>query len=510
MAGIAQSLAARVAIVALILCVLASTASAGTLTPGGYAASPPESSGSIYMGIGPPTDEQSYREIGVFENRMQPVQFAGYSAAPSYEEIGPGSCAPLSAGTLHCGLIPSGGEPFSIAGSDGDDNFVEIGCNSLRLPDDTPCPRVFKIALGPGNDHMRMWNFSDSLGDEPDPVTGLRPFVAAGRAPMHGVEIDGGSGNDELILMGGPSSGRIDAGAGDDRIFTRGGYTESAEPVNGGYTIVCGPGFDTVQPGPGDTLAADCERLYSDEEPYEEEGAQPEPSSGSDLASTCGTARFDFHNVAGERGAVRKDRRGCVYLVSNRLARELLRIAYDSDGNVSQAFVDVLAIAAKAAKVADPNMEALNAFVGDAIPLPDGQDIIKRALPGWIQDGLATAERANPLTLLGESVGSLAIPLRTLHRIHQIETKGACLQFVVGVRRGEANVDSRVIYNPRYFSDRSGSYARVHKRKARTFADRYPAKYLNLSCKGNGMVATKPRRDTAAVFRGHRTTTGSA
>ena len=106
-------------------------------------------------------------------------------------------------------------------------------------------------------------------------------------------------------------------------------------------------------------------------------------------------------------------RRACVYLVSNRLARELLGMAYNSDGDVSQAFVGVPAIAAKAAKEADPNTEALKAYVGDAIPLPDGQDIIRRALPGWIQDGLKAAQRANPLTLLGKSVGSLEIPLRT-------------------------------------------------------------------------------------------------
>jgi len=134
-----------------------------------------------------------------------------------------------------------------------------------------------------------------------------------------------------------------------------------------------------------------------------------------------------------------------------------------------------------------------------------------RTLPRWIRDAANVAGRANPLTLIGQSVGLLAIPLSTLHRIDQIQTKEACLQFTVGVRSGRAYVDSRVIYNPRYFSSRSGSYARVQTRKNGLLQDSYPARYLNLSCMENGMVATKPRRDTPEIFRtGYRTFSGYA
>jgi hypothetical protein len=505
---------ARITGVGLALALMApASAGAGTLSHAGYTAGSPEATGSVYMGIGTWGYEPYFRSIGVFQNSTQPVQLADYTAASSYETIGPGSCGSSEPGKIDCGLAPRGGEPFHITGSEGSDNFVEIGCNAGRQADYTPCERVFKIALGSGDDYMRLWNFSDSLGDERDD-SGMHPWVAAARAPMHGVEIDGGPGRDEIILMGGPSTGRIDAGAGDDRIFTRGGYSVSEEPVDGGYAIVCGPGRDVVQPGPGDTIAKDCEQIaHSDAELYPEDGEPqpPEPSRGSDIASTCGVARFDFRTPAGERMGVRKGKRGCVYLVSNRLARQLLSMAYNSDGNVSQAFVEVLAIAARAAKEVDPNSEALEGFITDQIPLPDGQDIIQRALPGWIRDGIDTAGRANPLTLIGQATGSLAIPLRTLHRIDQIEAKDACLQFAVTVRKGKAKVDSRVIYNPRHFDDPTGAYARVHKRQDGLLTDSYPKRYLSLSCKDTGMVATKPRRATGKVFeKGYRTTVGEA
>ena len=505
--------AVRAAVVAMAcLLVAAGPASGGTLSYDGYVADSPAVDGSIYMGIGGSGYYEDLRVVSVFQNSTYPVTLSGYTHNGAYIATGPGSCGSGYPGDIECGLAPRGGEPFYVVGSEGSDNFVEIGCGARPAPDGTPCPRVFRVDLRGGNDYMRMWNFSDLLGDEPDPGSGMRPWVAGDRAPMHGVEIAGGDGNDELILMGGPSTGRIDAGAGDDRIFTRGGYSESREPVAGGYEIVCGPGRDVVQPGPGDRIAKDCERIaHTDAELYDDLDPAPEPPKGSDIASTCGTARFDFRTPAGERMGVRMGKRGCVYLVSNRLARELLRVAYNSDGNVSQAFMNVLALAARAAKEVDPNSQALEEFVSSQVPLPDEMDIIERALPSWIRKGIATAGRANPLQVIGEATGSLAIPLSTLHRISQIEAKDACLQFVVAVRKKRAYVDSRVIYNPLHFADRSGSYARVHRRRNGLLSDSYPKLNLSLACKSSGMVATKPRRDTGKVFeRGYKTVRGAA
>ncbi|MEW6581628.1 MAG: hypothetical protein AB1416_02555 [Actinomycetota bacterium] len=495
------------AVACLALLAAAAPAHAGTLTPEGFTTAGVAADGGVYMGIGA-ADGASWRRLGIYQNRDNPVQFTGYAPAPQFQP-GLGSCSVDAPGHLDCGVIPTGGEPFHVTGSDRDDDISELACNSAGQPDNTPCPRVFKVRLNGGNDFVKTWNFASSLADTPDPSTGLRPFVATGRAPMHGVEISGGAGNDVIILAGGPTSGRIDGGAGDDQIFTKGGYSEAGELVTGPYTIVCGPGNDVVEPGPNDIVARDCERAVSGGNAEPDPRAEPEPSGGFDVASTCGTAKFTFYSVSGERGFVRKGRRACVYLVSNRMARQLVKMAYNSKGNVTDAFVEVLGVAARAAKEVDPNSETLEKWIGDRLPhLPSRWELVEYVVSDFVRDAHATAGRANPLLLVGESAGLLAIPLRTLHRIHQIEAKGACLQFVVGVRDRTAHVDSKIVYNPTHFTGRTGTYARVNRRDRRLGLDRYPAEYLNLSCGRDGMVRVTPRRDTGAVFSGDKTVTG--
>jgi hypothetical protein len=490
----------------------AGTASAGTLTHSGFTTDGIDLDGSIYLGIGGDRYGNGWWELSLFENSERPVRVADYATAEVDHE-GPGSCADEGRGNLRCGLAPTGGEPFTITGSQFEDHFSEVGCNSTpSFPDYTPCPRVFKVFMGAGNDYIKLWNFSVGLADERDPATGTRPWMASGRAPMPAVEIDAGTGNDVVILAGGPSSGSINAGDGDDQIFTRGGYSEVDERVTGPYSISCGPGYDTVEVGPNDSVGRDCERTITNSDPEPDvTQEQPKQLPGYDMASTCGKARFDFRSVAGELGAVRKGRSGCVFLVSNRVARQLLKMAYNSNGSISDAFTKVLSVAARAAKETNLNSDALEGWIWDQIPVkPDEGDVIQLVAPKFIRRAYETAERANPLFVIGESVGLLAIPLRALLRIDQIETKKACMEFVVGVRSRKAYVESRLVYNPAYFNGKSGTYARVNKREPGFLGSSYPARYLNLACRKNGMVSTTPRRDTPEIFRGAKTVRAAA
>ena len=131
--------------------------------------------------------------VHVFQASRDEPHFGGY-AASTLEALGPGSCwANPDEPALECGLTPTGGEPFVITGTDGQDHFTELGCHAGYQPPGTPCLRVFKVSLGAGDDYVRMWNFSDTLADERDPLTGQRPWVASAHAPMHGVEMDMGS-----------------------------------------------------------------------------------------------------------------------------------------------------------------------------------------------------------------------------------------------------------------------------------------------------------------------------
>lgn len=494
----------RLGVVLAVMLALAPPAGAGVLSPDGFTTAPHADPETFYLGIHPWGYDPGFPIASAFQSSGADVHFAGYAAAPDYDALAPGSCYswPDARNKVECGLAPAGGEPFFVVGTDQEDFFREIGCHTGT--EGVPCPRVFKIDLKGGDDVLSMWNFTDTLADERDPQTGQRPFVAASRSPMHGVEIDMGPGDDVVQLVGGPSTGHIEAGAGNDVIDTRGGHSASNEPVTGAWSIACGPGFDTVALKPDDTAASDCERVGTDTTPDDED----ERTGPADVASTCGFARFDFYKVTHERSVVRKNRRGCVYLVSNRFARDLLTMAYNSDRNISQAFVDVLDIARRASEAngSAPSAEALEAYVRDVLPIPDGNDIIHRALPGWIQEGMDAAGRANPLIQIGQAAGSLAIPLRTLHRIHQIETKGACLQFVVGIKRGKPRVDSRVVYNPAHFEDSSGAIARVYQRKDGDFRRRD----LNLACGADGRVHTGERRHKKKTFRFVATQTGTA
>ena len=489
----------------LIGCLLAvfgtAPALGGTLSFGGYTTDGVQADGSIYFGIGA---VDAPGELNLFQNSEVAPRVADYQmlASPPDDTPPSGTCGPFGRGTIVCGVAPAGGEPFYVRGSAGEDHFTEIGCSTARDADNTPCPRVFQVDLGGGNDYVKMWNFSVGLSDERAPGEEQRDWVTGWQAPMHGVTIAGGAGNDAIILAGGPTSGTIDGGPGDDQIFTKGGYSDPGQPVTGPYTIVCGEGHDIVDPGPGDTVGQDCEARYGEEEADDPVVERPEELKGYDIASTCGTARFDFHSVSGQRGAVRKGRRGCVFLVSNRVARQLLRMAYNSEGTMSDAFVKVLRVASEAAEQQHTSSATLEQWILDRLPPPPSapgiKDVIQYALPDWIRRGQATAARANPLLLIGEAVGLTTIPLSALHRIHQIETRGACVQFTLGVRKGKAYIDSRIVYNPRYFDGRAGTYARVY--------ERFTPRFLNLSCRKNGMVSTKHRRDTARVFRGVATT----
>ena len=493
----------------------AAPASAGMLTQSGFTTYGSATDGSIYLGIGGDRYGRGWWELALYENSDRPVQYSDYASAPP-DGHGPGSCSSPQPGYLNCGLMPTGGEPFNLIGSQGDDTFTDVGCSSFGFADYTPCPRVFKAYMGAGNDYIKLWNFDVVVEDAVDPATGTRPWKATNRAPMPGVEIDAGSGNDIVILAGGPSSGSINAGDGDDQIFTRGGYSEVDERVTGPYAISCGPGYDTVEVGPNDAVGSDCERTITNSNP-EPESPRPRPEflSGYDMASTCGKARFDFRSVSGELGAIRKGRSGCVFLVSNRVARQLLQMAYSSNGNISDAFTKVLSVAARAAKDKNLNSEALEQWIWNQLPplseVPtDRIEVIQFVLAKFFPKAAKTAERANPLFLIGESVGLLAIPMHALFRIDQIQAKKACMQFTVGVRRGTAYVDSRMVYNPAYFASKTGTYARVNERAVGLLGPHYPARYLNLACRKNGMVSTTPGRETSQIFRGAKTVRAAA
>jgi hypothetical protein len=253
-----RGLRARVVSLAVLATVMASPASAGTILPTGWT----ESNGQLtYIGIFPDPYGNAWWSVSIKE--QQPTTMGlGYvdlGDAPEAPFL-PGQCASTPDKTeWTCGMAGgASGEPFFITGTEGDDVYREMTCSGGApwIPAGSVCPRTFKVNLYGGKDEVRLY-----------------PHL-----PMHAVEINGGAGNDNVLVGNeGQADGRIDAGEGDDYIDTSTG--------TGPWVIVCGPGKDTVNPGPLDQVSADCEKRGTGEE------VEPTPTvvtTDYSLAGVCG------------------------------------------------------------------------------------------------------------------------------------------------------------------------------------------------------------------------------
>ena len=253
-----RGLTARVVSLAVLATALsASPASAGTISPTGWT----ESNGQLtYIGIYPDPYANAWWSVSIKE--QQPT-----TMGPGYVDLGdmpeapflPGQCAGTPDKTeWTCGLTGgASGEPFFITGTQGDDVYREMTCRGGApwIPVGSVCPRTFKVNLYGGKDEVRLY-----------------PHL-----PMHGVEINAGAGNDNVLVGNeGQADGRIDAGDDDDYIDTSTG--------TGPWVIVCGDGYDTVNPGPLDQVSSDCEARGTGEE------VEPTTAVTTDysLAGVCG------------------------------------------------------------------------------------------------------------------------------------------------------------------------------------------------------------------------------
>ncbi len=145
--------------------------------------------------------------------------------------------------------------PFRITGGDGNDlvdwNCAHAGTPQLldAWPAGSPCPRRADIALGGGDDELRVGAMWSDISPPADHVN----YVGAG------ITADMGAGDDNLLVAAGPTSGTGMLGAGRDFADTTFG--------TGIWTISCGPGVDVVRAGPDDVVGADCERVNGNSRP---------------------------------------------------------------------------------------------------------------------------------------------------------------------------------------------------------------------------------------------------
>jgi hypothetical protein len=250
-----------VVVTALVLLVPAPAATAGVISSTGWTAS---TTTPNYISIHPDKYGGRWWTVSITDQVPSTIG-SGYTETDVRDGgAPPGKCMDRTGGRTEwwCGLVGgTSGEPFLIRGTDGPNVVFDVGCFGLAdwLPPGSACPRSFKIDLAGGADLLRL---STDL-------------------PMNRTEVSGGAGNDSVFVSPGPANGRIELGLGDDAVDT----SRSSGP----WTIVCGPGLDTVNPGPNDTVSKDCERRGAADDPRAPTDPTP-PAVKNDysLAGVCG------------------------------------------------------------------------------------------------------------------------------------------------------------------------------------------------------------------------------
>jgi len=262
---------------------------------------------------------------------------------------------------------------------------------------------------------------------------------------------------------------------------------------------------------------------------------QPPPlgPKALEMASTCGKARFNWYKRdAVSRYFIDKGNQACSIVVSNRLAKLLLKTAFNTPNkSVSQIFGDLLQLSVQERQIDDPTLQQVIAQkIWDKVnPLYDWQKtLITKVLREWAGIGVLArasepAGTLNPIFLLGKAIGMAALPLTIAYDVTNIWNHGACMQFNLVIKKklvdqgngnatwiSKATMDSDVLPNPKFISQHNIAYALRKKVLSHFRPDTVEEKQLNLSCNRLGTVTVGHPRDTNEIFSQARTVKAKA
>jgi len=168
----------------------------------------------------------------------------------------------------------------------------------------------------------------------------------------------------------------------------------------------------------------------------------------SDFGFSCGTARFDWHSPTAQATFVKRGEYACVVLLSNKLSRELLDLAFENRWTLSETYARTHARAN--ASSSGGNVASLSA---DALKL-----LTKRFFPVAAR----AISTANPLFKATEAFGKAVVePLGGAFVVTQYTQKRACAQFIVDVDSGKLRAKWSIVYNPRVSKTVGETYASV-------------------------------------------------
>lgn len=228
-------------------------------------------------------------------------------------------------------------------------------------------------------------------------------------------------------------------------------------------------------------------------------------SGTGDIGLTCGTAKFTWHDVTVNPTFIKRGTGACTFLISNRVAQDLLTIAVESDTSLSEVIARLLESygAAKAKGDEFSLQQYVVEMYSDRLYEAIRDLALERSLPA-LQDLFRAMGPGQLAADIGTVAGLAMVPIYIAFKISQIRLKGACIQVNLG-GRGDLRMDTHLVYNPRFFEDRSRTVANVFKKDRRWGPDRVERRKLNLACTGRGLVNNTRPRDTAKVFDGSTT-----
>ena len=333
--------------------------------------------------------------------------------------------------------------------------------------------------------------------------------VAIGTVPTN-PDTDGDGLNDgaELAIGTDPTNPDTDG----DGVYD-GADTEPRVPCTGPGPCTppppppCPPGIDCGCPED-----ADCDRWLDAEETalgtsptdpsshplltFDYDALEFARSGFGDAGIICGTARHDFLEPTLAPTTLNFNEYGCVILLGNSVAKELLDTAYAENSNLTEVAGRYLT---RNLDVVAPDDVARTDYK-DA--LEKGRDYAAKLFP----QAASLLKRSSTIFSAGALAGELAVPLAGFFVINQIVNDNACVQLLVNVEgNGVLSVNWSMVYSTTATDDDDLTYAHAYDKEVVTLGlDNLVRNSLNMRCVGGKVQVESEQDRTAQSFSGIR------
>ncbi|MCA1706720.1 MAG: hypothetical protein LC808_27030 [Actinobacteria bacterium] len=168
------------------------------------------------------------------------------------------------------------------------------------------------------------------------------------------------------------------------------------------------------------------------------------PTGIGDLGMTCGVTQFPWFTIAHTETFVKRDEQVCTVLLSNAVAQEALRLAYDENKTLTEIFGG-----------------QMRQLVASDLTEEEAQNLlIEAGWEEWGARGVAATSRfikaGNFFSSALELSKEFAIALHATWVINTILHKGACVQLNMDADGETLKVNWHLVYNPAYLKNPDG------------------------------------------------------